>query len=438
MDDSSIVPAEDSGATVRPAAAHRTRLGFALAVPCILFLAVALPMSLLTPAMANNDEPDHVQYALFIETHAALPTIGVENGDESHQPPLYYAALALEMKLIGVQHMTLSLTPDPSTATDVHLMRLPGILFGLITVMAAFGSAWLLTRRLSFSSAVASAVGLWPKFDVVSGAVSNETLNYTLCALALLCLLLWLRAERRQLLWASATGVLLGLAALTEFTSLPLAGLLLLLVIGVSASRRRWRDPVVAVAAFTAMSGWWFVRNMVLYGDPLASAATRAYLARLVPGLLCPCPGWLPGPALHRLLYSLWYDGGQNQLGLSWRVDVAVTVIAVLCLARGVWVLWMRRGGPERKIDLDLLALLLAAMGGIAAWFVIASSATQAEGRYLLVAVTAWCLLLVAGTDRIRVLGRNVGDALVWAWPAGFAILDLYVFAKFVIPLGGW
>ena len=68
----------------------------------MLFLGVALSMGLLTPAFTNNDEAAHVQYAVYIESHAALPTIGIQNGDESHQPPLYYASVALWMRVTGI------------------------------------------------------------------------------------------------------------------------------------------------------------------------------------------------------------------------------------------------------------------------------------------------------------------------------------------------
>jgi hypothetical protein len=399
----------------------------------MLFLGVALSMGLLTPAFTNNDEAAHVQYAVYIESHAALPTIGIQNGDESHQPPLYYASVALWMRVTGIHPAPLAGSDSTVTSADVKVLRLPGIAYGLVTVLAAFGCAWVLTRRLALSSAVASTAGLWPKFDVVSGAVTNETLNYTLCALALLALLLWLRADRRQTLWAGATGVLLGLAALTEFTSLPIAGLFLLLIAGVAVVRRRWRDPVLAVILFAAVSGWWFVRNLALYGDPLASAATRAYLSRAIPGLVCPCPGWGLSAVVHRLVNGLWYDGGFNQLALPWRVSAAIAALAVLCLGRGIWVVW-RRYSAAGAGRLQLPSLLLAAAGAVIALWEISTQTTQAEGRYLLVAVSAWSILLVAGTDRIHRLGERLGQALVWCWPAGFAILDVYVLVRFAIP----
>ena len=440
-------------------AGHRARFAIALAVPCALFLAVTLAMSLRTPALSNNDEGDHIQYALYIRSHHSLPLISVQNGDESHQPPLYYISLAVWMKVLGMQPFTPSLPPAPTSAAnldgfdhtytttaerqmavDVHLLRLPSIGYGLIVVMASFGSGWVLTRRLSISSAVASAVGLWPKFDVVSAAVSNESLNFALCALALLALLLWLRGGGRHRLWAATVGVFLGLAAITELTSVPVAGLLLLLLAAVSVRRGRTGDLLAAAVAFAALSGWWFARNVALYGDPLASGATRTYLTKLVAGLVRPVPSLDPSVlnfSFHQLLNSVWFDGGANQLTLPWSLDIGVSLLALVCLAGGAWVVWRHWGGRGLS-PLGVSALGLAAAGSIVSWVLIIRETTQAEGRYLLVAITAWSLLLVAGTDSVRGLPAAARHVLPWLWPAIFAGLDAYVFAQYLIPHGGF
>lgn len=428
-------------------------------MPCVLFLGVAIATSVRTPALSNNDEAYHVQYALYIRDHHALPLIGVQNGDESHQPPLYYLSLAVWMKVIGMQPFTPSLPVEATNAAnldgfdhayttaaerqmavDVHLLRLPSIGYGLVTVLAVFGSAWMLTRRLSVSSAAASAVGLWPKFDVVSAAVTNESLNFALCALALLALLLWLRGGGRHRLWAAVVGVFLGLAAITELTSLPVAGLLLLLLAAVSLRRRLPGDLLAAVVSFAALSGWWFVRNVALYGDPLASAATRTYLTKFVAGLVRPVPSLGPSVlsfSFHQLVNSIWFDGGANQLTLPWLLDVGVSLLALVCLARGAWVVWRHWGGRDLS-SLRLSALALAAVGSIISWVLIIRETTQAEGRYLLVAITAWSLLLVAGTDSVRGIPTAARHALVWLWPVLFAGLDAYVFAQYLIPHGGF
>jgi 4-amino-4-deoxy-L-arabinose transferase-like glycosyltransferase len=418
---------------------------------------VAIPTSLLTPALSNNDETYHIQYALYLRTHHSLPEISVANGDESQQPPLYYISLAAWMKLLGMPEFSPSLPTEPATAAnligfdhvyttptqrqmavDVHLLRLPGIGYGLVTVLAAFGSAWVLTRRVSIASATASAVALWPKFIVVAASVSNESMTDAFCALALLVLLLWLRAERRRIRWAGVAGLLLGLAVITKFTALPVAGLLLLLVVVRSVIHRWWRDPLLAVAAFAAVSGWWLVRNTVLYGDPLAASATLHFLNQFIAHLVVPSFNHsLSGYWIPWLVNSVWYQGGANQLTLPWDLAVAVSILALPCLGWGAWVVWRHwRTAPSSRLDLPLLGL--AAVAAVAGWVVLCYQITQAPARYLLVSISAWAVLLVAGTDHITVLPRAVRRAAVWLWPLVFAGLDVYVFAQYLIPHGGF
>ena len=232
----------------------------------------------------------------------------------------------------------------------------------------------------------------------------------------------------------------LGLAAITELTSLPVA-VLLFLLLAVQSLRRRQLGGLLATAiAFAALSGWWFVRNVALYGDPLASAATRTYLAKLVAGLVRPVTSLGPSVlsfSFHQLVNSVWFDGGANQLTLPWSVDVGVSLLGLVCLARGAWVVWRHWGGRDLS-SLRLSALALAAAGSIVSWVIIIRETTQAEGRWLLVAITAWSVLLVAGTEGVRGLPSAVRNSLVWLWPVIFAGLDTYVFARYLIPHGGF
>lgn len=425
-------------------------------MPCVLFLGVAIATSVRTPALSNNDEQFHIQYALYLRSHHALPLISVQNGDEAQQPPLYYLSLAIWMKGLGMPEFNPALPPEPVSATnldgfdhvyttaterqlavDVHLLRLPSIGYGLVAVLAAFGSAWILTRRVSIASATASTVALWPKFIVVAASVSNESMTDAFCALALLVLLLWLRAERRRVLWAGIAGLLLGLAVITKFTALPVAGLLLLVVVVRSVMRRWWRDPLLAVAAFAAVSGWWFVRNTALYGDPLAASATLHFLNQFIAHLVVPSFNHsLSGYWIPWLVNSVWYQGGANQLMLPWALAVAVSVLALPCLGWGAWVVWKHwRREPSSRLDLPLLGL--AAAAGVAGWVLLCYQITQAPARYLLVSISAWAVLLVAGTDHLTFLPSAVRRAAVWLWPLVFAGLDVYVFANYLIPHGG-
>jgi D-alanyl-D-alanine carboxypeptidase (penicillin-binding protein 5/6) len=236
------------------------------------------------------------------------------------------------------------------------------------------------------------------------------------------CFLLW-RRDRRPI-WAAATGAVLGAAALTGELALPVAGLMLLLMLGQAWRRREWRGALVAVGCFGAIAGWWYVRNVVLYGDPLAGAATRDYLAHAVgPGPLIRTPPSLSPDVLSSgfttLVHSAWYDGGWNQIHLPTTVDLVVSAIAAVSLLLTAFLAHLRGG----------LVLVLCAIGSVVGWLLLLRSTTQGEGRYLLVAIVAWAVFLVAGSERL--IRRRAG---LWLWPILLGALDGYVLLRWLVP----
>ena len=410
---------------------------------CLAFLALAVAFSLLTPAWENNDEASHVQYVEHVADHGTPPLIALGNGLESHQGPLYYYLAAGWQRLLGIGAFSARppaqkglldnfksgiyvYTHDYTAAQEqqagwVHVLRVVSIACGLITVLAAVATGWLLTRRLAFAGAVGAAVALWPKFIVINSAVTNAALVDALCACAIPCFLLWRRARSPG--WAAATGLALGGGALAAETALPIAGLMLALMIALGWRDRDWRGPLLAIACFAAVAGWWYVRNTTLYGDPLASAATTEYLREpLGAAPLVRTPPSLDlsvlGFGLKTLPQSTWYDAGWNQIQLPSWLGLAVSALAVVSLL----------GAAGARLRGRLL-LALCALGSVVVWLLLLRATNQAEGRYLLVAVVAWAALLAAGSERL--LARFGG---IWLWPLLFLGLDVYVLARFLIP----
>jgi MFS family permease len=411
-----------------------------------IYLAFAVAFSLLTPAWENNDETSHVQYVEHVVAHWAPPRIAPENGIESHQPPLYYYVEALWQRLLGIEDFTVD--PPPANAALllapyssyffehdynsaqheqavwVHQLRLASIACGLAAVLAGLATGWLLSGRLPFAAAVAATVALWPKFLVVSGAITNTVLVDALCAVAVPCFLMWHRSRRAG--WALATGAVLGAAALTQETALPVAGLVLALLVVLAWGESDWRAPLLAIAGFAVICGWWYVRNAVLYGDPLASQESRAYLTsvpRLTgesiirdPPSLSPDVVW---SSLKVLGHSTWYNGSWSQLQLPHALDFVVWGAALVCIAAALW--------SRLRYRLLLAACVL---GGFIAWLMIIRVTTLSQGRYLLVAIVAWAALLVAGSAQ---LGRYRVVSF-WVWPTIMLGLDVYVLAHWLIP----
>jgi hypothetical protein len=413
----------------------------------VAYLVVAGLFSLLTPAWENNDEADHVRYVEYIVAHGGPPHIGLQHGIESHQPPLYYYVEAGWQELLGIASFTPKLDPPggpplPPTARvfevshaytavqrdnahTVHLLRLISLGCGLATVLAAVWTGWLLTARRRYAVGVGLTVALWPKFVVVTSAVTNMALAIALCACAVPVLLTWRRTH--GLRWAALGGVLLGAAASTSDAALPLAGLGLALLCAGSVPRRDWRSAGLAVGLFAAVSGWWFIHNAVVYGDPLATAAANGYLASdpglagLIrqPATLSPAVVW---SGLKILAHSTWYDGGWNQLQLPHWLDYLVLMLAAASLAASARV--RLRGG---------LVIVTSAVASVVAWLLILRDTTQAEGRYILVGILAWAALLVAGADRLTSVRAQIG---AFVWPAIFFGLDIYVLATWLVPYG--
>ena len=398
-----------------------------------------------TPAWENNDESAHVQYIEHVVSTGLPPAISLKNGVESHQAPLYYYVAAGWQELLQIPSFTPNAAPANASpnwggaqlfyishdytsrqsqqAVWVHELRLLSILLGVITVVAAYATAWLLLRQTAFATAVAATVALWPKFLVVTTAVTNSTLAYALCAAGMPFLLLWW--QRREVRWAAAFGLTAGLAVLTDLATLPVVALALLTMIVLKLQQRDRRSPVAAAGTFLGLTGWWFAYNALQYGDPLRSRITTHYLKPFAGGALVRDPPSLSLQILDTfgrvLVHSVWWDGGWNQLHLPGVVDWVFTIAGLVCVVAAL---------AYRVPGWFMLGAY--ALGSGIAWLLLVRATTQGEGRYLLIALVAWAILLVSGTCKLSG-GYPAGW---WAWPAAFLGVDLWLVASLLIPYG--
>ena len=452
---------------VRPPAARR-RWPWSLAplaVVAAIYLSVTLSYSLLTPAWEANDEVDHIGYVEYIVEHGSLPPIGT--GIESVQPPLYYLVVAAWQRVLGIPVITPETNPllpgqdlmgtqtnhdyTPKQRVDavhLHELRLVSVGFGLVTIVAAYGVAMLSTRRRDVAAASALFVAVLPKFNVVSATVQNDSLVIACCAVALWLLLAWQQrgaAPDRGRRWlAAGVGVACGLAALAKYTSLPVLAVLGLLMVVEGIRRRRQGVLDVGVAAGTAVAvaGWWFVRNIELYGQPLAQRAANEYVTQVMANLVVPVR-WLDHDRFFHFLPkvfvgSVWYDGGWNQWQLPLKVNLVLTGLAALALVGGLRVVLRRRGDRHLRVEpragAPLVAVLAAA---VAALLIIVRSTTQAEGRYAYVGVTAFAVLIVIGSAQYAGMSQLLRRAALWVWPVLMVGVQVLVWRDFLLPYRG-
>lgn len=263
------------------------------------FFLLASLYSVVVPLYEVPDEVGHFGYVLHLRQTKQLPIQQVNSSAAAHHPPLYYiiAALAsfpgdpsdqtgtyrpnLEFVWSGhggddiniSRHRSAETFPYRGRALILHLARLVSVLMGTGTVIYIF----LIGRKIfppypEIGGLAATLVALNPQFLFISGAVNNDnliTLTITALCFHLLCAI---NSERPTMQWLLA-GLWLNIGVLAKVN-----GLLFIVVIFLSLAIQAWQRRSLelfiknglAIGTITMLlSGWWFIRNWMLYGDIL-------------------------------------------------------------------------------------------------------------------------------------------------------------------------
>jgi len=337
----------------------------------------------------------------------------------------------------------------------------------------------IVPERPALRVAATAVAAFLPMRLSVSSSASNDALAEATTSLALLLLLRGIRGSW-DLRRAAALGGALGAALLTKQSGVLLLPVALAgIALAVHASRtpeappaaprvsRRvpderdrlradqaaaalfLRSGAVALGIAAALAGWWFVRNQVLYGDPLAQGAFNEYFAdtprwESFRDRGMPYPVYL-GMVARTTFATFWgafghlapdrpelflgyVPGGRRSYPpQSW----AYPVLAALTLAAAAG--WLRgglrrRGRPRARMMAGLLALHSVFV--VAAFFNFNATYFQAQGRYLFPAIAALALALGGGwlewaRKRENAAGWTVTGAMVAL--AGYALFGVVV-----------
>jgi len=450
----------------------------------LVFLALGMIYTVTVPVFESPDEPWHFNYVRYVAQGRGLPSM--RNNDsgayqEVGQPPLYYLVagwvtapfqpddmrgLALHNPGFGYQapgtvndnknlmaHTERESFPWSGAALAIHLARLVSLAFGALTVLAAWG----LAREVSPNSnliplATAALVALTPQFIFVSSVTSNDS-----SAAALSTATLWAIARMWRLgvttRRAALTGVLVGLASLTK-TSTILLGIFAVAAILVRPQvvdgrrqsavgglsqipARGWLNAAMSAGVALAVGGWWYVRNAILYGDPLGlSVHLNTPWARPAPIPLTEVLSALP------LVYrSFWGAFGWGNVEMSPVIYYAIATMLVVSLVG--WIVPHLTAGRQPPItglqypipnvrnqqSAILVVCGLWCIAILVSFLRWNQQVAAPHGRLLFPMLGAFAVLLVAGLARLPhpriVLGTIV---------AGFLLLSLAVPFVYIRP----
>ncbi len=271
--------------------------------------------SALTPLFEASDELWHYPMVQHFATGGGLPVQRADQTDaeapwrqEGSQPPLYYwiaAALSATfdssnwraLRRInphsdmgvptrdGNANAILHTPQESSLASEVlavRAARLASILMSTISVAFAYLVARELfpphpnDRRALLRLAVPMLIACTPMFAFISGSVNNDNAAVMFSTIGTWWALRIFRRGDVSLRSAALAGAVAGLGALSKSSALGLIGLFgLAALLALARQRTPLQAALGALARFTAImlalvfaiSGWWFVRNVQLYGD---------------------------------------------------------------------------------------------------------------------------------------------------------------------------
>ncbi|WP_062133906.1 glycosyltransferase 87 family protein [Demequina aestuarii] len=340
----------------------------------------------LVPAGLPYDEPAHWLNVQFYLGHGRMPTLGEPGTSyEAQMGPfayVLYALVAAPFHLLGAD------------TAAFYAARALGIaqLLVLALLLAAVARRTVAIRPGVAIVATAAAV-LNPMLLAVSTSVQNDTLALACGSAALLAVV---ERRPRPMHTAALAGLLLGLALLTKVTAWPFVVALGVLLLW----QRRVRELLVMALVTAVVSGWWFVRNLVLYGDVTARAGVEA-AGYDFPALPDASPMALAKSAVTYLWLPTEYV--RNVIAAPAVIDVLVAALT-LAVAAGV-VLMLRYRATRSPMPLLVIG---TAMAAIAAWAAVAAVAQAVAFRTaypaMLLVHAAWGACAFVGTRRALVL----------------------------------
>ena len=461
----------------------------------ILFVMIGFSYALVTPAFEASDELWHYPMVRHLADGNPLPVQVYDPAlagpwkQEASQPPLYYyvgAALTFWIDTADMETVrwlnphvdngvitadgnnNLAIHPDSfnswqGTLLAIRIVRLFSVLLGACTV----GLTYLIAKealpdRPDMALAAAAVNGFTPMFVFISGAVNNDNLAIPLASLGLLLLIRMVTRPEARPLWQSSLlmGVVVGAAVLTKQGTIGLIPL----SFGAFfiALWQQQKETLVSVGdgfrvvgqligcalalmglmfvPIVLIAGWWYYRNIVLYGDLLGWSAFIAVLGeRAVPAPLAQLwderwgfmlsywglfggvnvPMWDWVYRLLNLLVVAAVPGGLLFALRLWRLpEPTADYTAVPASLRWFFVLCDWVIAHFGKVICFLFAI--SVVYGLVQW---ATTTWSSQGRLVFTAMSAISLLWVIG------LGGWLSPRLAKWWLGGVSLFLLFMTA---------
>ncbi|MHB1294786.1 MAG: glycosyltransferase family 39 protein [Anaerolineae bacterium] len=429
----------------------------------LVYLALGAAYSVVNPVLESPDEVRHYPYVKHLADGRGLPVQG--QGDaaweqEGSQPPLYYALAAAltfwidtddldEVRTLNphvkvgepgapdnkniLVHGPAEAFPWHGAVLAIHLVRGLSLLLGAGTILCTCALArTLFPQRRGLALGAAALNAFLPMFVFLSSSVNNDNLVTLLSSLALLMLARCATGEGR-LRGLAPLGVVLGLACLAKLSALallPLAALVLAIwhqrTWRAGGSRDAWGalwrflgDGLRVGLPVLAIAGWWYLRNLLLYGDPTGLSAMLSVVGgRMAESTLA--DRWREFIGLAMSFWGVF--GAFNVLMRPVWIYQVLHVLGLMGLGGCLWAcVRARRGGWNGSWVLAIPVLWVGMVSvSLARWTTLTMGS---QGRLLFPALAPLCIGLALGWSawfprRVRAWAPALGAGLLLALSA--------------------
>jgi len=428
------------------------------------YLALGTLYALKVPLWNAPDEPSHYNYVRFLAETRQLPILQMGDYDqallerlkasrfppnepiasiryESHQPPLYYA-------LCAIVYAPFSGSPTP---TGALALRFFSVVLGALSLLASAAVFRLLDPKdEAFSLAATALMAFLPMRLGIYSSINNDVLAELVMSLGLV-MLLWRWGQERSRSHLLLLGLVVGAALLTkvmDYLLLALVPIGLLMserdrvrtsggslqssLSGVSCLVARQSALVYLMAA--VVGGWWFARNLLIYGWPDAFGLIRhdaVVIGQPTTGAVTP---EVAIGLLVTLFRSFWGQFGWMGVLMDNRVYLLLALLSGLSgLGLFLWFLGELRSPVNPRGyygKLTLLAItIVVVFAGVVQYNL---HYIQAQGRYLYPALAPVAAFGIIGVREL--LAEKHRALLLGLLLAGLCVLDVMALYLFILP----
>lgn len=392
---------------------------------CIMGIAfgVYFIWSIVIPYNEAPDEYMRYDVAKYIYTYHKLP-----RGDApilcDNVWGISYAFKPYLAYLISAGFMFVASVFECSAFELFHVARLASVLFSTITVWYCTKIAKEILDKKSGKLFVVM-VGFWPQFVFISSYVNNDSLAIMSTAMIVYY---WIRGFKTKWDWKTYVGLGVALAiCVASYRNVYGYGVCSALLFvcyylveykktkDVTVLKEMLKKGIIICGIVALISGWWFVRNYILYdGDILGNETGK------VAKLKYAAPNYKPG--MRKNLYQqgislkqMFFEMNWIKISLgsfvaafgymsvrlsNWCYVLYFAVLGMGCL--GHMATWKKKTKPQ--FNRLLLITMWLAMGIVLALSIYYSYFIdfQPQGRYLLPVIVPLMLLLSAGIARFE------------------------------------